>query len=287
MKTFSKEPGAEPGKQIICPVCGSAKNRRLWSFQHHTFVRCPECHLVYQNPQPLVQQLAERYDEEYFAYEKANEERYFELMKLGLEDLDFKSLTSRIPDEKKTIIDIGCATGRLISHLKESGFQVQGAEICRPSAEYGIRSYGVPIHIGTLESGRFPSGSFSIVHCSHLIEHLTDPHAFLEEIGRILSPSGLVIISTPNIAGFQARIMGPKWRSAIPDHVVLYSKRTLKILLEANGFEIVRIKTWGGIGMGIVPHWIKKPADILAKKLGVGDVMIVLAKRAGDRHPYA
>ena len=71
--------------------------------------------------------------------------------------------------------------------------------------------------------------------------------------------------------------MGEKWRSAIPDHIILYSKKTLSRLLTESGFEIHRIKTWGGIGKGIAPDWIKKPVDSMAKKLGVGDVMVVLA----------
>ncbi len=54
----------------------------------------------------------------------------------------------------------------------------------------------------------------------------------------------------------------------------------LSRFLNANGFDILRIKTWGGIGVGITAGWIKKPADVLAKKLGVGDVMVILAKRA-------
>jgi hypothetical protein len=107
---------------------------------------------------------------------------------------------------------------------------------------------------------------------------LTDPSAFLLEIKRILTANGWLIISTPNIAGFQARLMGEKWRSAIADHIILYSRKTLGLLLKRNGFEICRIKTWGGIGAGIAPGWIKKPADFLAKRTGIGDVMIVLAR---------
>lgn len=280
MKTFSKEPGIEPRGRIDCPVCGAVEFRPLWSNEHYSFARCRGCGLVYQNPQPLQTILAQRYDEEYFVYEKENEERYYRLMRLGLEDIRFNAMASGIPEDKRTIVDIGCATGKLISYLQESGWRVQGVEICAASAEYGRQTYGVPIHIGTLESGRFPDGSFSVAHCSHLIEHLTDPKGFLQEMRRILAADGLLIISTPNIAGFQARLMGEQWRSAIADHIILYSRKTLKRLLEANGFRICRIKTWGGIGAGIVPDWIKKPADFLAKRTGAGDVMIVLAGRS-------
>ena len=283
MKTFSIEPKDEPKRRIACPICGSSEILPYWIYRNFAYSRCPGCRLVYQNPQPLQNSLFERYDEEYFVYEKENEEKYYRLMTLGLEDIDFESIALKIPDAQKSIIDIGCATGKLIAGFKEAGWSAQGVEICRPSAEYGIRTRGVSIHIGTLETGGFEDASFAVAHCSHLIEHLTDPVGFLAGIKRLLAPGGWFIITTPTISGFQARLMGARWRSAIPDHLFLYSRATLSRLLEANGFEVKRIKTWGGIGAGIAAGWIKKPVDVLAKRIGVGDVMIILAKSVCPR----
>lgn len=282
MKTFSIEPKEEPKQRIVCPICNTAEFFPLWTYNRFAFARCPGCGLVYQNPQPLPANLFERYDEEYFRYERENEERYYRLMKLGLEDIDFESIASTIPDKQKSIIDIGCATGRLLAGFKDAGWRTQGVEICRPSAEYGMRTNNVPIHIGTLETGRFPDASFTVAHCSHLIEHLTNPVDFLSEIKRVLVSGGWFIVTTPNISGFQARLMGEKWRSAIADHLFLYSRRTLGRLLGKNGYEVFRIKTWGGIGAGITADWIKRPVDVLAKKLKVGDVMIILAKNVSN-----
>jgi 2-polyprenyl-3-methyl-5-hydroxy-6-metoxy-1,4-benzoquinol methylase len=278
MKTFSIEPKEEPKQRIDCPVCGSAEIRPFWSYKRYAYSRCSGCCLVYQNPQPLQANLVERYDEEYFTYERENEDGYYRLMRLGLMDIDFDSVSSAIPAEEKSIIDIGCATGKLIAGFKEAGWRTQGVEICRPSAEYGMRTNDVSIHIGTLETGKFLKASFAVAHCSHLIEHLTDPLSFLSEIRRLLVPGGWFVITTPNISGFQARLMGDRWRSAIADHLFLYSRTTLSRFLRANGFEVLRTKTWGGIGVGITADWIKKPVDVLAKKLGLGDVMIMLAK---------
>ena len=280
MKTFSIAPKEEPKQKITCPVCGSTEILLYWSYEYFAYSRCPECSLVYQNPQPLESSLLERYDDEYFAYEKENEEGYFRLMQLGLEDIDFDAVARELPDGEKSFVDVGCATGRLIAELKAKGWRTQGVEICRPSAEFGINNYGVPIHIGTLETADFENASFTVAHCSHLIEHLTDPVGFLAGLRRVLVPGGWLIITTPNISGFQARLMGEKWRSAIADHLFLYSRRTLGHLLSSNGFNIHRTKTWGGIGVGITADWIKKPVDKLAKKTGLGDVMIALARKS-------
>ena len=234
--------------------------------------------MVYQNPQPIPGDLAVRYDEEYFAYEIENEDSFFRLARLGLGDIGFDDRTNGLVGERRSILDIGCATGRLLAEFKADGWQVQGVEICRPAAEYGIEHHGVPIHIGTLETGAFRDASFGVVHSSHVIEHLTDPAAFISEAKRILVPDGLLVVTTPNIAGFQARVMGRRWRSAIADHMFLFSRLTLARLLKNGGFSVQRTKTWGGIGVGITSDFIKKPVDVLAKQFGFGDVMIVLAQ---------
>jgi SAM-dependent methyltransferase len=163
--------------------------------------------------------------------------------------------------------------------MKERGFSVVGVDICAESASYGIDNRGVPIFVGTLEQAGFPNAHFSIIHFSHLIEHVPDPRAFLVEVNRVLAQGGIALITTPNIHGFQAKLFGRDWRSAIPDHLQLFSKKTLGRLLRETGFNVEKIVTWGGIAKGAAPGFIKTPVDFLAKKLGFGDVMLFKARK--------
>ena len=54
-----------------------------------------------------------------------------------------------------------------------------------------------------------------MVHFSPVIEHVPDPKGMLKEVRRILRTDGMAIITTPNVLGFQARLFGKDWRSAI------------------------------------------------------------------------
>jgi SAM-dependent methyltransferase len=233
-----------------------------------------------QNPQPVRDALAARYDAEYFTYEIKNQETFFNLMLLGLQDADFfKRIAPTLPPPVR-ILDVGCATGRLLKHFKDAGWDTAGAELCRESAEYGNREYGVNISAAPLEQSGFPDGNFSVVHASHLIEHVDDPAAFAREVARVLVPGGVFICVTPSTDGFQAGLLGSAWRSAIPDHVTLFGRRTLIRLLRDAGLRAETVKTWGGLAAGTAPGWLKKPFDRLAKKCNFGDVMLVVARKA-------
>jgi predicted SAM-dependent methyltransferase len=148
-----------------------------------------------------------------------------------------------------------------------------------PCAEYARNSRGLDVRCSPLEESNFPDECFDAVLASHFIEHLNDPRGFLTETHRILKDQGRVFITTPNISGFQAKLFGGKWRSAIFDHLYLFSVRTLSKLLDNTGFKIESCHTWGGLAAGTAPMWLKKTADVLAKRFGCGDVMIIRAKR--------
>ena len=278
MKTYSAGPRRERFSPIACPLCGSGRYAPRFEGSGYRFVTCLDCRLVYQNPQPLPSGLPGRYGQSYFEYERRNEDNFFRLMELGLRDIDFAGLAEGLPHPRRAL-DVGCATGMLLASLHAGDWEVQGVDLCPQSARYALEERGVPVFVGTLEQARFPESSFQLVHFSHLIEHLPGPAGFLREVHRILRPEGFAVVTTPNIDGLQARLFRGRWRSAIADHLCLFSKKTLRRLLADSGFRVLRTQTWGGLAAGAAPGWLKRPADVLAKRLGFGDVVLMLAAK--------
>jgi len=260
-------------EEISCNICNSKKATPFLKMDGFAYQKCVNCSLVFQNPRPVFDDLKKRYAENYFDYEISNQENFFALMKLGLRDIRFDEFYKN-DVKKKRFLDIGCATGLLLNHMKSKGWITKGVEICKQSAEYGIKNFGLDVFTGTLEEAAFPDHYFDAVHFSHLIEHVPDPKALLLEIRRILKRDGRMILTTPNAGGFQARAAKGTWRSAIPDHIYLFTKKTMKTLLERTEYKIIKQLSWGGIPAGKRPGVIKKPADRLAKYFNVGDVML-------------
>ena len=273
MKTFSIGSKNERVVKETCNLCGKDKTKLYLDCETFKYVKCMKCGLVYQNPQPVFKDLKRRYKQDYFKYELENDENFFNLMKLGLNDIKFfKHPFSYFVNNR--FLDIGCATGLLVKYMQDLGWKSSGLEICRESAEYGIKNRFVNIIIKRLKDAQFDDNNFSVIHFSHVIEHVPSPFAFLKEVYRVLAPGGMVIITTPNVNGFQAKIFGTEWRSAIADHLTLFSKKTLRAMLEKAGFKIKKMVTWGGLAKGTVPDFIKKPVDKLSKIFGFGDVVL-------------
>ena len=290
MITWSTPVVEEEKRPIPCNLCGGEKFIAHLSCGSFSYVRCADCNLVQVNPQPLEEEVRKRYDTafggDYLAYELANENNFLNLQLLAINDIGISELEKELAGKqalkngKLRVLDIGCATGALLSWLIERGWEGTGLEISGPQAEYGRLRKSLDVRSLPLKENHFPEGSYEMIWASHLIEHLNNPADFVREVQRILVPGGRFLVTTPNIAGFQARFFQSSWRSAIFDHLYLFSVKTLSRLLKENGFIIEKIVTWGGLAIGTAPAPVKYVFDRAAKRFGFGDVMIIRAKKS-------
>ncbi|MGH7410198.1 MAG: class I SAM-dependent methyltransferase [Candidatus Methylomirabilis sp.] len=100
-----------------------------------------------------------------------------------------------------TVLDIGCGAGYGADHLATDGRSVLGIDYDQAVARaagrrYQRRGLGFACMDGMRLGVR--SASVDLACAFQVIEHFTDPEHFLGELARILRPSGLAILSTPN-----------------------------------------------------------------------------------------
>jgi len=288
IKTFSMPADSIKSGAVPCACCGGLIFKPALNCEDFNFVRCASCGLVQRNPQPGQDEIIARYSavfgNDYLSYELENEAAFLKLQQLALRDAKFDEVEKTLfqPDHSRvvrpSVIDIGCATGALLAALRDRKWRVTGVEIS-PCAGYAQKERKLDVRNIPFEEIKFPQGSFDVVLASHLIEHLNNPASFLTEANRVLKEGGHIFITTPNISGFQARLYKGRWRSAIFDHLYLFSVRTLSKMLKKAGFKIESICTWGGLAAGLAPPWLKKCADFLAKRFGCGDVMVVRGRK--------
>jgi 2-polyprenyl-3-methyl-5-hydroxy-6-metoxy-1,4-benzoquinol methylase len=77
-----------------------------------------------------------------------------------------------------------------------------------------------------------------VVVAGEVIEHLDDPGSFLEGVHSLVAPGGVLVVTTPNAAGlFNAFALLANLEVNHPDHVVLFSCRTLDAMLARHRWQ--------------------------------------------------
>lgn len=228
-----------------CALCGKDDFEDLFtaSDPHYRIpgrfklVRCRGCSLVFLNPRPDLPALQALYPEDtYYAHQNC-------FVKPPAFKTFLRSLFLRIDTKDPpfsapgALLDVGCGSGAFMNKMRAAGWRVRGVEISPQAVEIGRRQGGLDIFCGTVREAAYPDESFDYIRLNHCLEHILDPNESLQEIRRILKPSGKLLIGVPNIDGMTFRVFGPWWYYLCPPiHIFHYTPKTLSSLLEKNGF---------------------------------------------------
>lgn len=132
----------------------------------------------------------------------------------GLRRLDFfverilawqgKRTPSRI-----RILDIGCGNGNLSLPLASLGFDVTGVDLDPTSIGHAkTAAEDVSLTVRFVEGSveQVTGETFDVIVASEVLEHLRDPHAFLQSLRERCRPDGLLLLSVPNGLSLEERI---------------------------------------------------------------------------------
>jgi 2-polyprenyl-3-methyl-5-hydroxy-6-metoxy-1,4-benzoquinol methylase len=197
-----------------------------------TFFSCRDCGFVFANPVPDREAIAGFYaalaDEEY-SQEDEGRGRNFQVI--------LQRLRGFVP-AGSSLLDVGAASGIFLNLAREAGFRVTGIEPSAALVADAKKRYGLELFRGSAE--QFAAREkFMAVTLLDVLEHVTDPDAFLAVLERFLAPGGTLVVVTPDIGSLAARIMGGRWWHFRVAHVNFFNRRSLSRLLERHGFEIV------------------------------------------------
>ena len=144
------------------------------------------------------------------------------------------------PESVPRCLEIGCGFGFALDFSRYAfGWEVLGVDPS-PLAGAGGEALGLPVFRtyfnADLDLGPEP---FDLVLCSEILEHVAEPHSLLAAIRDRLSPEGLLVLSTPNLAIVRRETEeGALGRALSPGlHLVLYDRAALS-LARAVGFRV-------------------------------------------------
>lgn len=105
------------------------------------------------------------------------------------------------PLSGKSALDIGCGAGLVCEPLARLGAAVTGVDAAADNvsaAAAHAEAGGLDIRYMAGELAELDIGTFDLVTCLEVVEHVADKRAFLADVAARLAPGGLLVLSTPN-----------------------------------------------------------------------------------------
>ncbi len=216
--------------------------------EYGRIVKCLKCGLVYTNPRPKDTSLLENYQGfEDHDYMDENASRSINAY------MSLNTIRQYVPSGK--LLDVGCSTGYFLNAARLD-FETFGVEPSEWASNYAREKLRLDFFTGTLEAAKFSTNQFDVVSMSDVIEHVPDPRQTLKEVHRVIKPGGILYMVTPDVGSITAKILGSKWWGLRPAHVYYFSRKTMRQMLEEEGFEVIHLGSFGRVFR--LAYWISR-----------------------------
>jgi len=169
----------------------------------------------------------------------------------GGENNSHASMLRMVGFNKRTL-EVGCASGHVSEQLKAQGCRVVGLEVDAAVAETAM-PWLERLIVGDVESDQLWSQLdgevFDAILFGDVLEHLREPLRALRNSLKRLSPTGVVVVSVPNIAHVDVKIAllrgnFPYAETGLLDrtHIHFMTKESLLDLLREAGLVAVELQ---------------------------------------------
>jgi SAM-dependent methyltransferase len=244
-----------PQPHRVCGACGATGNTVC---HHQRFIVpdgyplpaeyniaiCRRCGFVYADPAATQRD----YDRFYCEWSKYDDSAT--ATGSGLSPYDAARLTitasdiaRALPSRAASILDAGCATGGLLTALRDHGFTAVAGLDPSPRCAAACRERGFEAYVGSISTASAPAHmpKFDCVVVSHVLEHVYDIPAFFTAARRLLAPGGYLYIETPDAARYDDYLYAP-FQEFNTEHINHFSARALENTVRRFGFQPVMVE---------------------------------------------
>ncbi len=234
-------------EDVPCPSCRTRPHLFGVDFQGLHLARCSTCGLEFQSPRPVFEQLS---DAVYGAAYHPPEQAIVDAVREWQYTRQLNRLDVSLPRHRRKVLDVGCGTGAFIGYASRLGWTVDGSDVVVTN---WARQTGARVWEGQLPDVDFGSVRYDVVRFNQVLEHTQDPLAELRRARELVSTGGVLMIGVPNMAGLSIRLK--TWQSRLGfkrqpwkhygalHHLWFFTPRTLRRLVEAASFQVLRWET--------------------------------------------
>tara|TARA_R110000744_G_scaffold54584_1_gene115808 strand:+ start:16939 stop:17928 length:990 start_codon:yes stop_codon:yes gene_type:complete len=229
-----------------CPICLSDDIFFYVEKFGFKLDKCRQCQQIFCNPMPNHEQLNCYYNGEMGEFENQFFADSFE-NRIPIFDYRIQIIHQHL--KSGNLLDIGSAIGIFIEALNRAETKLN-VSCCEPSKDacerLSKRFPQVTLYNDWLQN--LPGTmQYEGISLWDTIEHIDQIDAFCTKVYSLLKPSGYWFFSTPNTTSFEWEIAGKDHVQLLPPgHINLFNPKSIKILLDKHGFELLKILTPNG-----------------------------------------
>ena len=234
-----------------CPICNNTVFSKEFLCIDHTkskenfnIVSCETCDFKFTNPRPSEKELPKYYNSDMYISHTNSSKGLFNWLYQKVRKIAIKSKIKLLLSLKKEghHLDIGCGTGEFLNACKKRGFKTSGVEPSELARKQAIKNYNLNVS-EKIELDQYSSIKFDSISMWHVLEHVTKINNTINQIERILKPSGKLIVAVPNNNSWDAQYYKENWAAwDVPIHLWHFSKKTIEILFKKHNLILTKTK---------------------------------------------
>ena len=154
--------------------------------------------------------------------------------------------------QRSAVLDIGSAMGTFLLAAKPHYGHLVGLDVSEKMAAFVRSDIGVEVRIEQFHE-HWPEQPYSLIHMSHVIEHVPNPNEWLAHARQILAPGGILVVNVPNKLGYSNVFKHVLWKLKLkkhlakiwrdpartPDHLYEPTLGSFQYLFKQNDFEVL------------------------------------------------
>ncbi len=261
MNTRQRKPHSLPA----CKACHNALNpdRTLGEKNGYALLRCEGCGSVTVDPFPSVEELVAFYQ----SYKGTTNYRAKETSKIRRASRRIAYLREMTPG--KVFLDVGCNYGFTVKAALALGLDAKGIDIDETAVKASQESFGAD-NFRTIAVQDYANEGHKadIIYTSEVVEHVHDPDAFIDAIAKILSPGGVLYLTTPDAGHWRVPRSFLKWPTVTPpEHITYFTRLGITRLLNAHGLKVEKFFFAWKPGMRLVARKADRsvPDDVVER----------------------
>lgn len=240
-----------------CPICNSTSQNEMLNldcgkvdnspiYQNVIVKQCSECgHIFNELYEEDWNGLLQYYNDEYAltnlsAPDKTGDRPGSESQNSINRFEHLYKLTQKYINADSKVLDIGCAMGGFLNHLKSKGLTLlNGIDFTENFVEHSKNNQNLNIKLGSADNIPFNENEFDILYMDQVLEHLLKPRKAFQEARRVLKKGGYFCIGVPNAMNYSENYIFDFFWFLMKEHIHHFDIKHLELLAQKEGFELV------------------------------------------------